>query len=248
MKAKELSALADPNNGRAPRQIVRKGKPQPLKKHPLDPIFVGCWISTEDPGPYGFGVNEPVPWPRICLADRFVALLNIRQLTYGNFEWRVKCRNPACELHKKGFVWEIDCTELEVKPMPAATIEKIKNKDFKFPVTIAGKECVFELLTGSKEANRPELSADLPSHKKMLAQVASRLVTIDGRDVDPESDDVLDWVGNLDIPDLHKASKDMDAVDGGVEVRTIIECPECGTEWTADVPFDDPAFLTPTPK
>lgn len=256
MKAKELSILADPQNGKAPKPRMPGSKrPTAKKAHPLDPVYAGCWLKTLDAGPYGFSVGDPVPWPKIVLADRFVALLHIRQLTYGNFEFRVRCPNGGCDRSKKPFVWEIDLTELEVKPLPDETIARIKAAggasglhNLRFPIEIDGTSCTFELLTGEAEANRPELSDNVPTHKKMLAQVASRLVTIDGVEVDPESDKVLDWVGNLDAPVLFQASRGMEAVDGGAETRTLITCPDCESEFPYDVPFGDPGFLTPTPK
>jgi hypothetical protein len=242
MKARELAYLADPNNGRA----VGKGK-KSKKSHPLDPIFKGCWLNTTDAGPYG-AVGEPLNWGKVVVADRFTALIHIRDLTWGDFEFRVRCPTVTCPRHKKSFVWGIALGELDVKPLPPESIEKIKNKDLIFPVSIAEKACTFKLMTGDDEANAPELSDDLPTYRKLLAQVGARLVSIEGLPADHEDDKVLDWVGDLDLPELYAASKVMDAIDGGIETRTIVECPDCGVEFAHDIPFGDPAFLTPIPK
>lgn len=255
MKAKELSHIASPTNGKAPKIFgKKKGAKAPMKKHQLDPIFEGCWLSTSDPGPYTFrnsnvaGQPPGIDWGKVVIADRFAALMAIRQLTWGNYEFKVRCPSPICEYAKKFFIWEIDLTDLQVKPLPDASIEKIKAGDLLFPITIGGKACLFSLITGETEANRPEFHPDLPDEQKMLAQVASRLIKIEGQDVDPSDAAVLDWVGDLDAPDLVQASTDMDAVDGGVETRTLISCPGCDLEFASDVPFDDSGFLTPPPK
>lgn len=238
MKAKELSILAAPN-GKA-----KKGK---QRAHPLDPVFEGCWLKTIDPGPYKFAIGEAVPWPKVMLGDRFVALLHIRHLTYGEFDFKVRCRNGMCIHAKKPFNWKIDLTELDVKPFPATTIERIKAGNTRFDIEIAGKKCTYELLTGAREANHPLLDLDVDPKKKLLASVASRLVTIDGAAVDPEDDDVLEWVGEIDIPELVRINKEMEKPDGGAETRTTVECPSeaCGMEFVVDVPFGEEGFLSP---
>jgi hypothetical protein len=239
LKAKEMSILADPGNR------VRTGGKKAKAAHPLDPIYAGCWLKTENPGPYGFAVGEPVPWGKVLVCDRFFMLLHIRDCTWGGYEFKVKCQNGSCKRHKKPFVWEIDINSLEYKPLPPESVEKVKAGNRTFKLQLAGKECQFKLLTGEDEANAPTLSEDVESHKKMLAIVASRIFMVQGIDSD---DARVDWVGELDLPDLYKAQRMMDAVDGGVETRTTVQCPDCEEEFTVDIPFGDAAFLAPTPK
>jgi hypothetical protein len=244
LKAKELSHLADPQNGKA----RGSGKKKIKAAHPLDPVYNGCWVKTIDPGPYGFSVGEPVPWPKIILADRFVALLHMRDLTWGGYEFKVRCQNANCERNKKPFVWEIDINELDYKMLPDESREKVKQGNLTFDLVIDSKACQFRLMTGEDEANAPTLSDDVPGHKKILAQVAARLIAVEGFDVTKDSEKVIDWVGDLDLSELYRASKAMDEVDGGAETRTVVECPSCGLEFSTDIPFGDSAFLTPPQK
>lgn len=238
LKAKEMSILADPGNR------VRTGSKKAKLSHPLDPVYAGCWLRTTDPGPYGFSVGEPVPWSKVLVCDRFFTLLHIRDATWGGYEFKVRCASSSCKRNKKPFTWEIDLNHLEYKPLPAESLAQLREGNRVFELSVAGKKCKFKLLTGEDEANAPTLGDDVPSHKKLLAQVAARLFDIEGLETDDER---VDWVGELDLPELYAASRAMDAVDGGVETRTRVQCPDCEEEFTVDIPFGDPGFLAPTP-
>lgn len=231
LKAKEMSSLAD---GKA---TLKAGG------HPLDPVYAGCWLETTDVGPYaGYGVEigKPVNWSHILMCDRFWAFLRIRACTWGDgYEFKVRCPNTDCVRHKKAFVWDIPLSKLEFKKLPDASIAKVKAKDLIFPFQLGGTNATFKLLQGKDEAGIGKIEDDTPGDKKLLAQAASRLVTVEG--VKP--DELIEWIGNLDWPDLVAMSKAFDDVDGGVETRTQIACPECETEWSSDVPFDVQSFL-----
>jgi hypothetical protein len=241
LKAKEMSILADPANSQTLRGAKRKSA---KRAHPLDPIYAGVWLKTLDAGPYTIAEGTAPQWPKVLLCDRFYLLLHVRDLTWGAYEMKVKCRTQDCPRVKKPFLWDLDLNQLEFKELPAESREKVKAGNFVFDIMVGDKACKFKLLTGEDEANLPTLADDVPTSKKLLAQVASRLFFIDG----VEDDDArVDWVGELDLPDLYAASRAMDAVDGGVETRTKVVCPDCEEEFTIDVPFGDAAFLAPTP-
>lgn len=244
LKAKEMSMLADPANAHAIRSKGKKGKGH--RAHPLDPIYSNIWLSTANAGPYGFAQGQPVPWPKVLTCDRFFTLLHVRDLTWGPYEFRVPCRTPACPRQKQRFLWELDLNQLEFKELPEESRTKVAASDLVFDLQLGGKACKFKLLTGSDEINAPTLSDDVPTAKKLLAQVATRLFSIEG--IKEGDDDArVEWVGELDVPDLYAASHAMEAVDGGVETRTRVVCPECDEEFTVDIPFGDAAFLAPTP-
>lgn len=245
LKAKELSILADPANAHAVRARGKKGKGKGRRTHPLDPIYANVWLRTESAGPYGFAQGQSVPWPRVLTCDRFYTLLHVRDLTWGPYEFFVACRTPDCPRQKRRFPWELDLNQLEFKELPQESRDKVAANDPVFELTLGGRSCKFRLLTGDDEVNAPALSEDMPTSKKLLASVAARLFYIEG--IDEDDDEArIDWVGELDVPDLYAASKAMDAVDGGVETRTKVECPECEEEFTIDIPFGDAAFLAPT--
>lgn len=232
IKAKEMSILAD-----------AKGHKK-KDTHPLDAVFAGCWLETIDPGPYGeYGVKAgttPIPWGKILMGDRFWTFLRVRACTWGDgYEYRVRCRSADCVGNRKPFVWEIPLSKLAFKELPAASRAKVAKKDLTFDITVGGKAAKFKLLTGDDEKNLGKVDDDIESHKALLAQAASRLISVDG--VLP--DDLIDWIGELDWPGLTATSKQFDEVDGGVETRTTIVCPHCELEWQSDIPFDVESFL-----
>ncbi len=92
----------------------------------------------------------------------------------------------------------------------------------------------------------PDLSA-IPKGEIFLAQCASRLIFVEGVDV-TNFDGLLEWVGELDMPDVRNATNTYDEVDGGVETNTMAECPSCSMEFDVAVPFDGPSFLLPDKK
>lgn len=248
LKAKEMSILADPANAQQARTSKRRqrdGEKASKRAHPLDPIYSGCWLKTIDPGPYPISEGMAVPWSKVLQCDRFYLLLQIRDLTWGAYEFKVKCQTADCGRAKNGFLWEMDLNELAFKELPAASRDKVKAGDLTFDITIGGRACKYRLMTGEDEANLPTLPDDVAGPKKMLAQVASRLFFVEGIDDD---DDRIDWVGELDVPDLYAASRAMEAIDGGVETRTKVVCDECEEEMTIDVPFGSAGFLAPTPR
>lgn len=251
-KAKELSILADPANA----QAFHKKKDKGVKAHPLDPVYDGCWLKTVDPGPYPTGGKDPgiksdgrPNWPELLTCDRFFTLIQMRHLTYGPFNWKQRCKNTLCEKSKKGkgFLWDADLTALKFKELPAESRKKVTERNLVFELELGGKKTKFKLLTGKDEANTPTLSEDVPTAQKMLAQLATRIYTVEGI---PDDDDEarIEWVGELDAPELFAASNAMDAVDGGVETRTVVVCSACDEEFTVDIPFGDPGFLAPTPS
>lgn len=242
LKAKEMSILADPANAHTIRAGKKKGKGQ--LAHPLDAVYANVWLKTLSAGPYSIAEGHPVPWAKVLTCDRFFTLLHVRDLTWGHYEFKVPCRTDGCPRVKKKFLWELDLNQLEFKELPPESVERVKEGNLVFDMELAGKKCKFKLLTGSDEINTPVLSEDMPTSKKLLAQVAARLFYVEGIDDDEER---VDWVGELDVPDLYAASKAMEAVDGGVETRTKVECPDCDEEFTIDIPFADAAFLAPTP-
>lgn len=239
LKAKEMSILADPAN----RQMAR-GKGKGDRSNPLDAIYANVWLSTQDAGPYKLDEKGQLNWSKVLLADRFFILLQVRDLTWGAYEFKVKCKNTDCPRHKKPFLWDLDLSALQTKSLPDASFKKVAAGDFVFDLEVAGKKCKFRLMTGRDEVNAPTLADDVPTSKKLLAVMATRLFEVEGIEDD---EDRVDWVGELDIPDLLEANKAMEAVDGGVETRTKVECPECEEVFTIDVPFGSPDFLAPTP-
>lgn len=238
MKAKELSLLAAGSEEDDGKQKAAKKRDKTVTRNPTDAILTGCTLEVVDLGPY----KAPFNWKDVLIADRFVALLRVRVCTWGaGYEFRIRCKDVECVHHKKPFLWEEDLDGLEIKALPQTSIDKVKANDLIFEIELAGKKSKFKLLQGKDEGRSlPEV----PKHKVVLAQVASRLIYVEGQDV-TKWDELLDWVGEIDLPELVAAKELFESVDGGVQTNTVVECPGCGLEFDTPIPFGAQAFLLP---
>lgn len=103
MKVREERVLAD-------RKLAKSGGQ-------VDALLGACWEETLDPGPYDFGEKD-IDWGAVLQGDRFFALLQVRALTYGpTYAFALGCQNEGCRAR---FEWELDLTELPVRPLTAA--------------------------------------------------------------------------------------------------------------------------------
>ena len=241
LRTREFAMLSVDHRTASPKKkrgaVVRQS-------HPLDRIYSSVTESVVSPGPYQLKEGA-LDWGDVLQCDRFTALLHIRDLTFGAFEFQVRCMNPTCERFKKLFTWSLDLTELEVKDLPATSRDKVANGDRTFDITIAGKQCRFRLLTGYDEANAPEPPESLSPEEKVVWGLARRVFEVEGIDGDEAR---LAWWEDVPLRDLYNVTSAVEAPDGGVETTTIVECPYCEEETTIDVPFGDKGFLTPSTK
>lgn len=240
MKARELSLLAagsEEDDGEKRPVNKKKDKAGRVSGNPTDAVLKGCVLEVIDPGPY-----TKFDWRKVAIADRFFALLRVRACTWGpGYEFRVRCKDLECPHHKKPFLWEEDLNGLEIKALPPESIEKLRTGDLVFDNVLAGKRVKFKLLTGEDEG-RP--LPEVPKHKLVLASVAARLIYVEGIDV-TKWDNLLEWVADIDLPELVEARDRFEKVDGGVQTNTVVECPECGLEFDTPIPFGAQAFLLP---
>lgn len=243
LKARELALLSD----------MRSTK----NKNPVSLILSGCTLVTHDAGPYTLQAGTPLDWDKVLLCDRFHALIRMRSLTWGNeYEFKVRCPDPQCEKHRTSFVWFIPLDKLETKPLPEASREKVRNGDLTFEAKVGGVDITYRLLTGHDELRTIDISTKVSSDQSQLAAVAAKIVAVQGLELTsttPKEEDVaiqrlVDWVSDLDLPELSDASELFDTVDGGVETTTTVSCPTCGLEFETDVPFALEAFLSKPPK
>lgn len=264
MKAKEMALLADDgsDDDDAPkaRAHSKKRTKAAKRRNPITAILQGCVTEVLDVGSYPPDWATPgvittkdvvgpgrLSFPELILADRFYALTRVRAATWGDdYEFRVRCKDRACELHAKPFLWEIPLSDLATKDLPEASRARLKAKDLFFELTLSGKLAKFKIQQGLDEMNTPDLS-DIPKGQIFLAQCASRLVYVEGVDV-TDFDSLLEWVGDLDMSEVAAATNLYDEVDGGIETNTMAECPKCGLEFDVAVPFDGPSFLLPDRK
>ncbi len=263
MKAKEIALLADDGaededeGGSKKPRAHSKQRAKIKRKNPITSILAGCTLEVNDVGSYpadwatkGVIATKDTPgpgrlsFPELLLCDRFYALMRVRATTWGDgYEFRVRCKDKLCAHFLKPFLWEIPISELATKDLPEASRKRLAAKDLVHSLTLGGKLAKFKLQQGLDEMNMPDLSA-IPKREIFLAQCASRLIYVEGVDV-TDFDALMEWVGELDMPEVVQATNLYDEVDGGVETNTMAQCPKCGLEFDVAVPFGATSFLLP---
>jgi hypothetical protein len=221
LKGRELNLLGD-------KKAIRSGDL-------FDSLLRACWLETEDPGPYDFEIGGFVNWSKVLVADRFYALLQIRDTTYPEdpYNFRVMCNDASCG---ESFTWEVNLSDLPVKPIPEASVEKIRSGE-PFTATVEGKKIQFRLTTGADERKGAKFLKGM--QQRILEVLNMRVTAIEGVD----SKDKLAWLSDLDLSFHRDMINEFDKQDGGVETEIEIECPECGNVFPIDLPFGREFFL-----
>ncbi len=223
LKAMEANLLADETNRR--------------KEEALDSVLRACWLETHDPGPYA--LNDGVlSWDDVLVADRFVAVLDLRIATYGrDYDFRLACEASDC---RQRFGWHIDLADdLPRFELPSASVRGFTTGnrfDGHFPG--CDKAFVFQLQTGRGER---EAAKRLKANKarRLTVSLASRIVEIDG----VHTNDKLRFLDALDMDDVTSALEQMDAVDGGVETTIEVQCEHCGLTQEVELPLGKDFWL-----
>lgn len=208
LKALEANALADESN----RQ----------KEEALDGVLRTCWLETYDPGPYTLK-NGVLDWGSVLVADRYVAIVDLRIATYGTaYDLKLPCEGADC---RQRFAWHIDLErDLPRIALPEESIRTFaKDNRFAGHFHGAGRDFVFKLQDGNGERAVAK-TLKLNRGRRLTVAIASRILEIEGVD----SNDKLRFVDALDMDDLAGALEQMDAVDGGIETKIEVQCEHCG--------------------
>lgn len=172
MAVDELNALTD-------RAGMRTGES-------FETILRKCWMHTEDSGrafPDG-PLTTPRPfWKKMLASDRFVALIRIRALTWGDtYKFTQTC--PECG-ERSATPCEIKLSELPIRPLPDASAAQIREGTNRFEVWLPdpdGRVPPDDFAPAIADIalfDAGEWSDDFPSPKKGWA-VALCLMTGDG--------------------------------------------------------------------
>jgi hypothetical protein len=116
LRGKEINLFANMSNAKANATTLK--------------ILTNVWQETHEDGAcYEFA--EGVEWGKVLQCDRFTALLYARVATWGaEYSFRLHC--GSC---RKRYDWSLDLTELEMKPLPEASVETFKAGN-KFATTV----------------------------------------------------------------------------------------------------------------
>ena len=221
LKVKEEQILTD-------RQLAKAGGQ-------VDALLAACWEETTDPGPYVF---EGKPdWGRVLVADRFVALVQIRIATYGaTYAFQVPCERCGERIE-----WELELDALPVRALSADSRRTFEGGNrFKVRLPGAGREVWFRLLIGNDEKKLPQLR-QANREKVLSASLAHRVLEIEG----VAEKDRRAYLEDLTLGDVSVLLAEVDRVDGGIETSIDIQCTACQAVQAIDLPFQG-SFLLPT--
>lgn len=236
MKGKEAQAFFDPKMQRTLGS--------------LDALYANCWTATSSPGPYKIEDSGKPPWGSLVLAgDRFHTMIMVRGLTFGfEYDFDVKCQSCS-----KKYGWELDLRELERKPLPTESFDKIQNGSNRFHLALSdGKALDFKLPTAVEEKLVTNLKGGPTSEKQIgpVDAVWAQVLSIGDRD--PESGIIkpipgdrfgfrryLEDLGYSEILDL---LTDMQGHDCGVETKIETICEFCSWQQWIELPFQRSFF------
>jgi hypothetical protein len=223
LKVKEERILTD-------RQLAKSGGQ-------IDALLAACWEETTDPGPYGFD-GKP-DWSRVLIADRFVALVQIRIATYGpSYAFDLPCERCGERIE-----WELELDQLPVRELSVeARSAFLAGNRFRARLPDAGRDAWFRLLVGNDERKLPQLR-QTNRDKVLSASLAHRVIEIDG----VADKDRRPFLEDLTLGDVRALLAEVERVDGGIETSIDIQCVSCQAVQAVDLPFQS-TFLLPTGK
>jgi len=203
-----------------------------------------CTLEVLDHGPYKAGGWR---WADALVGDRVRAMIGVRVATSGAlYAFRARCSNEDC---KKWIDWEVDMLDLPMKKLPAESRATfLAGNRFE---TIAGEKLVtFRLTTGEDQVRafrkREQVAASQKRQQReggAAAQVPQVMLGLAMRIVEVEGEpDVMSFLGELDLGEVHRLSRAMDAVDCGIETTIDIVCQECSEVTATELPLDATFF------
>jgi hypothetical protein len=218
LKVAEILAMQDP-------KLLRQGKV-------FNQLVANCWVSTVDPGPYQFDTTQPPPWPTMLHSDKLVIIRDIRAMTGGpDYEFEMKC--AACA-HR--YVWVQPLHDLKIRPMPQASIERVRNRQ-SFFADVGADKVEFRQLLNADDEQLVRLTRD--GFPATTSGFLCRLIgvrTADGN-VLSEVQEFAEWIANLDPIAFDDLEEAMDETDGGLDMSTVAVCPKCENEEGVIVPL-----------
>lgn len=213
LKAREADMLAD-------KQAAAKGTN-------IEEVLRNCWLETTDPGVYP---SANLNWGRVLYCDRYFALFQVSKATFGDsYPFDVQCANPRCG---EPVQWEVQLSQLPLKPLPEKSRAAIKAGTNRFETSIGGKKVFFCLLDGQGEKEMAELLRANPK-RQIVTAAAGRIIEIEGTHLN----DRFSFVEDLELADLQTLLERFDEADGGLETKIQVTC-KCNWRSVVDLPLE----------
>lgn len=242
------SGLAGEIRGMKGREAQAFVDPALVRSHgSMDQMLANCFLEVSDPGPYALNDKGRISWKDALVGDRFHALMEIRTLTFGaDYDFNVKCQ--SCE---KQYGWELLLSDLERKPLPAESFEKIKAGDNRFTLDLPDDYVLtFKLSTGVEETQISKLKGGAGSTRKLgpVDAIWVQAIAIhEGRGDDAKllpgaAHGIRKYLEDLDYSILLDVITGMQDHDCGVDTEIETICEICGWQQWIELPFQRSFF------
>lgn len=194
-------------------------------------VLSGCWVRTEDPGPYAFvlaGDTKP-DWSRVLKGDALYAFIYLRQISLSDdYDFDVQC-----EECKRKYGWTIKLSDLPVRKLSEENAARLRRGD-PFEAHVREKLVRFNLQTIAQEGPITKLMKQQRRQvSTMIDALAAQIVSIEG--VKPDIKARHRFISDLDLDELHSLREALDAPDCGLETGIETVCTNRACQWTQDV-------------
>jgi hypothetical protein len=231
-------SIADENRLAQANKSRKKGAPNGLVE-----VLNRCTIRVVEPGPYPFLQAEGRPdWDKMLRGDFWWSLLELRALSYKDgekFEMMFRCRGETCR-HK----WE---EQIEIrKDLPMVPLSEEGRERVRagrpFETVLDDRKVFFDLSTGGTEDLIERINTQHPG-REMSVNLRACIRDVEG----VERREILDWLDGespkakwpgLGSEEAEQLRAAFDAEECGLDTTIRTECPKCGSETTAALPFD----------
>lgn len=222
-------------------------------------ILRATWLSTVEPGPYRFvGAGGAAPdFKRLVNGDVLAALVQARRAVLGDLvDFTARCE--TCGARNDDL--EANLGELELKPIPQATVQAMQSGDALEAKLLDGRKVKFALATMKTDAylreqhkqmkRRPEWATHKATKIDLTAAQISWVEGLEnakGENVSAEFVKRLEWLLGMDVDWIYDLQGKMTEADGGMDTGVEFTCRECGWEQKTDFPLGRD-FFSPKKK
>lgn len=193
-----------------------------------------CKLLADQDGNAKLDITEEMA-RAMTQGDRMAALLWVRKVSYGDkYVFTLKCSNDSCS-KKNTFELLLSTLDLVKMKEPLKRVYDVSLPSSKDTVT-------FKISTGVEE-QKMERMREQNSGKEATINLAARLVSVNGKTVNP-----IEYLVALTVTDRDAYRKAVEAVEGGIKTRIEgpdFECRSCGQDLSTDLPIQE-SFFSPT--
>ena len=216
--------------GAQEEQIIFQRGGDPLAKS--DKIIEGCYLD-----------GEKVSAKDLLMIDRLYILFMLRVQMFGPV-YRIPFVCQRCNHQRKMDINIMD--DLDVTRM-----DEDLEEPFEVDLPHCGSTVQFRLLRGkdedevSRHTKRVMMKSTDAGDPSSRYRIGLQIVTIDGEEAEKQK--AVEFAQNLDMADSNEFRLGVEAVEGGIDLTLIRDCPQCGYVNEFVLPFTA-EFLQPSTR